>query len=91
MEIDNVMFAKEGDYETVKLVDFGLSAKYNGRLSITLNEKCGTDTYMAPEVFSSHSYSKVFFSHYYLVRGHMEYWNYYVCFAYRSASPTCKR
>ena len=54
------MFAKEGDLETVKLVDFGLSARYNGKFSTTLTEKCGTATYMAPEVFSKYQYSKVF-------------------------------
>lgn len=54
------MFAKENDLSTVKVVDFGLSAKYSPEESISLTEKCGTAMYMAPEVFSNNEYSKVF-------------------------------
>lgn len=53
------MFAKENDFESVKLVDFGLSLKYNLEDSVSLTEKCGTAIYMAPEVFRDYEYSKV--------------------------------
>jgi len=53
------MFLKERDFSSVKIVDFGLSAQYNKRQSITLTDKCGTMTYMAPEVYTHYQYSKV--------------------------------
>ena len=55
----NVMFSKEGDLTSLKLVDFGLSARYNRKQAVSLTEKCGTATYMAPEVYSNYQYSKV--------------------------------
>ena len=52
------MFAKDKNLETVKIVDFGLSAKYSNEV-ISLTDKCGTASYMAPEVFTNEEYSKV--------------------------------
>ena len=57
--IDNIMFAKQNDSSSLKLIDFGLSAKYNNRETTTLTDKCGTAIYMAPEVFTNYQYSKV--------------------------------
>jgi serine/threonine protein kinase len=54
-----MMFAKQNDLRSLKLIDFGLSAKYNHKESISLTDKCGTAIYMAPEVFSNYQYSKV--------------------------------
>ncbi len=53
------MFAKQNDIGSLKLIDFGLSAKYNGLDIATLTDKCGTAIYMAPEVFTNYQYSKV--------------------------------
>lgn len=53
------MFAKLYDISSLKLIDFGLSAKYNYREEISLTDKCGTAIYMAPEVFTNSQYSKV--------------------------------
>ena len=55
------MFLKEGDVTSVKLVDFGLSARYNQKEALSLMDKCGTMTYMAPEVYTHYQYSKVKF------------------------------
>ena len=55
------MFAKQNDFNSLKLIDFGLSAKYNNRETVSLTDKCGTAIFMAPEVFSHYQYSKVIF------------------------------
>lgn len=57
--LDNIMFAKQKDNSSLKLIDFGLSAKYNINQAISFFDKCGTAIYMAPEVFSNSEYSKV--------------------------------
>lgn len=54
------MFAKQNDNSTLKLIDFGLSAKYNNTQAITFHDKVGTEIYMAPEVFANSEYSKVY-------------------------------
>lgn len=59
--IENIMFAKVSDFSSLKLIDFGLSAKYNIQQNIPLSDKCGTAIYMAPEVFENNQYSKVYF------------------------------
>ncbi len=53
------MFAKQNDIGSLKLIDFGLSAKYNNVETVALTDKCGTAIFMAPEVFSNYQYSKV--------------------------------
>lgn len=52
------MLAKENNLESLKIVDFGLSAKYSEEV-LSLSDKCGTASYMAPEVFANDQYSKV--------------------------------
>jgi len=59
---ENIMFEKKNDMTSLKLIDFGLSAKYAKTEAITLTDKCGTAIYMAPEVFANYQYSKVFLS-----------------------------
>jgi serine/threonine protein kinase len=53
------MLGKEKDINSLKLIDFGLSAKYNDKESIALTEQCGTAIYMAPEIFTNYQYTKV--------------------------------
>ena len=53
------MFAKANDTRSLKLIDFGLSAKYGTTEPTSLTDKCGTAIYMAPEVFTNYQYSKV--------------------------------
>lgn len=51
------MVDDKNDLSTIKVVDFGLSAKYkvsNG----TLNDHCGTLLFMAPEVALHQEYTK---------------------------------
>lgn len=52
------MFGKKNENSSLKLVDFGLSAKYSTKNTSTLTEKCGTAIYMAPEVYTNYEYSK---------------------------------
>ena len=54
---ENIMFSKENDYESIKLIDFGLSAQ-NFDFILNNNEYCGTLLYMAPEQIEKKSYSK---------------------------------
>ena len=51
------MFSKENDYESIKLIDFGLSAQ-NFDFILNNNDYCGTLLYMAPEQIEKKSYSK---------------------------------
>lgn len=51
------MFAKKNAINSLKLIDFGLSAKYNEDLFLT--NKCGTTVFMAPEIFDNYQYTKV--------------------------------
>eukprot|EP01017_Pseudomicrothorax_dubius_P048837 TRINITY_DN8978_c0_g1_i3.p1 TRINITY_DN8978_c0_g1~~TRINITY_DN8978_c0_g1_i3.p1 ORF type:complete len:357 (+),score=48.53 TRINITY_DN8978_c0_g1_i3:64-1134(+) len=53
---ENILFAKEGDLTSVKLIDFGLSTYFT--TEETLTQKCGTITFMAPEVLLFGHYSK---------------------------------
>jgi serine/threonine protein kinase len=52
------MLAKPNDTGSLKIVDFGLSARYSRGGALTLTEKCGTTIYTAPEVFANYEYSK---------------------------------
>ncbi len=54
---ENIMFSKENDYESIKLIDFGLSAQ-NFDFILSNNDYCGTLLYMAPEQIEKKSYSK---------------------------------
>ena len=53
---ENVMFAKENDLNSIKLIDFGLSAQHFDNIST--NDYCGTFLYMAPEQIGKKSYSQ---------------------------------
>ena len=44
---ENIMISKENDLESIKIIDFGLSAQHFNYL--TNNDYCGTFIYMAPE------------------------------------------
>lgn len=55
---DNIMFLSE-DLSTVKVADFGLSAKFGQHLfARTFEDMCGTVSFMAPEQVMHRSYSK---------------------------------
>lgn len=57
--IENIMVANPKDLSSIKLIDFGLSVKYD-EISYTsmLNDRCGTVIFMAPEVLLSKEYTK---------------------------------
>ncbi len=48
MRPENILFEKKGDYSTVKIADFGLSAKYHHIGLWRLDKHCGTKIFMAP-------------------------------------------
>lgn len=53
---ENIMFSEEDNIDTIKLVDFGLSAQYFEHKEEF--ENCGTLLYMAPEQIHNKTYSK---------------------------------
>ena len=54
------MLENENDLSLIKIVDFGLSAQFNQNgYGNSVSEHCGTLLYMAPELISFKSYSKV--------------------------------
>lgn len=55
---DNILIGDYNDLSTIKIADFGLSAKYDHVSFITLDQHCGTLIFMAPEVASKKEYSK---------------------------------
>ena len=56
--IDNILVGDFNDLTSIKLADFGLSAKYDHVSFKTLDQHCGTLKYMAPEVALKKEYSK---------------------------------
>lgn len=56
-DLENIMFERKNDINTLKLIDFGLSTKYDQ--CTTLFERCGTGIYMAPEIVLNQKYDKV--------------------------------
>jgi len=58
--IENILLNDTKDLSSIKICDFGLSAQYNdATCTRSFNEKCGTDIYMAPELWKKKRYSKV--------------------------------
>lgn len=56
---ENILFTNSNDYSQIKLIDFGLTAKYNDSCPMSLlDAHCGTILYMAPEVAMKQEYSK---------------------------------
>ena len=56
---ENVLLERPNDLTTVKLADFGLSIKAGFEKTMSLQVKCGTPGYMAPEMFMENTYTKV--------------------------------
>lgn len=52
------MVGNKDDFSTIKIADFGLSAKYDHVSFTTLDQHCGTLIFMAPEVALKKEYSK---------------------------------
>lgn len=60
--IENILLNDLADLSSIKICDFGLSAQYNwNTCTRSFQEKCGTDIYMAPELWQRKRYSKVYF------------------------------
>jgi serine/threonine protein kinase len=57
-ESENILFADDSDLSSVKIVDFGLSAKLEIHAYKNVKAQCGTLLYMAPEIFNKPSYTK---------------------------------
>jgi len=56
---ENILLNDTKDLSSIKICDFGLSAQYNdATCTRSFNEKCGTDIYMAPELWKKKRYSK---------------------------------
>lgn len=55
----NIGFKDKGNLHTLKIFDFGLSAKTVKENSNLLASKVGTILYMAPEIFSKKDYTSV--------------------------------
>ena len=55
---DNILLNSFEDLSTVKIADFGLSAKYGHECFKTMDQHCGTLIFMAPEVAFKKEYSK---------------------------------
>ncbi|EAS01119.2 Serine/Threonine kinase domain protein (macronuclear) [Tetrahymena thermophila SB210] len=55
---DNILIGDKNDLDTVKIADFGLSAAFEAKKSISFTQQCGTLIYMAPEFFIQKTYSK---------------------------------
>ncbi len=47
-KIENILFADDNDLSTLKIVDFGLSAKLEINSNKNVKAQCGTLLYMAP-------------------------------------------
>ena len=59
LTLRNILVADPNDITSVKLIDFGLSFKYNSLCTEYFpNLRCGTLIYMAPEVVNKQPYSK---------------------------------
>ena len=61
-ELDNILIGDPSDLSSIKLADFGLSAKHSYSTFQTLDQHCGTLVFMAPEVVFNKDYTKVRFS-----------------------------
>lgn len=56
---ENILLHDLKDLSDIRLIDFGLTAKYNASSPFSLlDSKCGTMLYMAPEVAMNQEYSK---------------------------------
>jgi len=55
---ENILLANRNDLSSVKVADFGLSARYDREsYSRNLNGQCGTMIFMAPELIENRNYS----------------------------------
>lgn len=56
---ENILFKNEDDLSHIRLIDFGLTAKYNDACPMSLlDAHWGTALYMAPEISNRQEYSK---------------------------------
>ena len=55
---DNILIGDINDFTSIKIADFGLSAKYEHTSFTSLDQHCGTLIFMAPEVALKKEYSK---------------------------------
>lgn len=54
---ENILLAQEGDVSQIKIADFGMSIKIEGK-NQKISTHCGTLIYMAPEIILRKYYSK---------------------------------
>lgn len=59
LKLENVMLTSPHELESIKIIDFGLSAFFKREMYHTLDERCGTLIYMAPEQAMNKRYGKV--------------------------------
>jgi len=80
----NILMKSSQNIEhSIKIADFGLSTKIDSEPEYSPTERCGTRSYMAPELIQGKKYSYVFFIlEIYITTGsgYMGSGNYHVCF-----------
>ena len=57
-KLDNILLLDPGDLNSLKIVDFGLSAQLDNNYPKNVKAQCGTLLYMAPEILYEPSYNK---------------------------------
>lgn len=55
---ENILIQNPNDPNSIKVIDFGLSAKFDQNSLSLLDARCGTLIFMAPEIIQKHEYSK---------------------------------
>lgn len=55
---ENILFTDKHDLNSLRLIDFGLSAVYPGMINEEISDKVGTLLFMAPEQTDYTSYTK---------------------------------
>jgi serine/threonine protein kinase len=58
---ENILLDNFRDLTSIKIVDFGLGAKFERGYASSVVDKCGTFIYMAPEMATKKRYSKVIY------------------------------
>jgi len=59
LKLENILIQDKNNLSSIKLIDFGLSDKFNNENKI-MSKFCGTALFQAPELIKYQIYSKVF-------------------------------
>ncbi len=78
LKTENILLKSSDDLSSVKIADFGLSAKFERILHFGMDQQCGTMVYMAPEILIRQDYSNVGSVHLTLARRSLGFRDYNV-------------